>query len=238
MQRQTNDVIHNTLSSVKPPKELHSEEVSKKAEAQLEYEADIYGEILEEEYNQSLVAREELKQLRDDIRAEVVDLVESMNEMDNRLQSIDAYIYLYEKTQLGKSPSVSLSSTEELEEEDELRSIGYHFKMQRKVKHGGHIDAKMHRHRDNKHFTIKKGSKIADDVTTYAPDAVKRDRNKYASYINKDFELIRDITFNTVSSATGFVIGRSADGFKIWFEIETGLPLINYQPQEWHDKRR
>lgn len=243
MERHSEQVIHRQLSEVPAPEgaiaEQPNEDVqAEKVAAQREYEVEVYGEILAEEYNQSLSAREELKALQASERAELMELAETLNEMDSRLQSLDAFIYLYEKTQLGKTPEVTLSSTEALEEEEELRSIGYHFKMQRKVKHGGHIDASLHRHRDNRHFTIKKGSKIADDITTYAHDAVERDRRKYASYINEEYVLLRDITFNSVSSATAFVIGRSADGFKIWFEVETGLPLKNYQPLEWQDKRK
>lgn len=68
----------------------------------------------------------------------------------------------------------------------------------------------------NEGMVLLAGSKIRGDITSSCPDYIKRLRKEYASYINSDNILEKDLLFKSPSGASSFVVGSASNGPKDW----------------------
>lgn len=70
-------------------------------------------------------------------------------------------------------------------------------------------------------FVVKKGSRIASDVTNGIPETYKRERDKLISDgVIMENLFVKDYIFNNSSSAGGVVLGRSCSGQREWTTLE------------------
>lgn len=193
-------------------------------------------ETIRKHYEHALQQREDLDAEIQWKSTEIALALESIEELDEMIEQYNSYIHLYEAVYL---PEVSEKKQSEIDDSlDSDGSIGYEFEMVRQVSHGGYINAKMLRSKDDRHYILKKGSQIANDVTEYLHQGAKDNRKKYGVYVNDKFITQRDIVFETVSQITSFVMGRSGESYTVWKETTTGLTLDVYMPEEWHKKRK
>lgn len=84
------------------------------------------------------------------------------------------------------------------------------------------IDARAIRTSDG--FVVKKGSKIAREVTKSCPAFTLKNREQYKALIDENFILREDILFNTPSGAASFVCGSGANGNIEWKTLD-GITL-------------
>ena len=69
---------------------------------------------------------------------------------------------------------------------------------------------------DNK-FVVLKGSEISQTFTDSAPiKRIKEQRQEYSDYIDSNYILLQDISFNSASTAAEFVAGASLNGNDVW----------------------
>lgn len=67
-------------------------------------------------------------------------------------------------------------------------------------------------------FMVLAGSKIAKETSPDCPQKTILFRQKYASKINRDNQLLQDVLFPSPTAAASFVTGDSADGSDFWVE--------------------
>ncbi len=75
-------------------------------------------------------------------------------------------------------------------------------------------------------FVVLKGSQISSKLTKSCPDLALRNREKYASKVDKNFVLLEDILFTSPSSAASYIGGASLSGNATWHNAE-GTTLKN-----------
>lgn len=85
-------------------------------------------------------------------------------------------------------------------------------------------------HVSNGVFIVKKGTKIAKDLTVSCPASVIKQRKAHADLI-EDYVLTGDIAFSSPSAAAGFVAGRSSNGKTMW--TTDGNKTINDLEEEY-----
>lgn len=210
-------------------------------EKQLELVADnrdkvISDAVIKEQYDLAIEGRDEVLEAIDRKNLEIALALEALEELDDELEMYASFIQLYDTIHLPDKKKEAIPTPAETV--DKAEGIGYSFEMKRQVVHGGYIDAKMIRSKDDNHYVLRKGSRIANNVTEYLNKGAKEARKNYGVYINKDFVTQRDIVFQSVSQITAFVMGRSGESYTVWNEVTTGLSLDNYMPKEWQEKRR
>lgn len=65
-------------------------------------------------------------------------------------------------------------------------------------------------------FVVLSGAKVRSQVTNSVPEAVKKNRERFADRISDTDELLRDTLFTSPSAAAGFLTGNSISGKTAW----------------------
>lgn len=86
----------------------------------------------------------------------------------------------------------------------------------------GKYDAKCRRQEDG--YLLLKDSRISSTYSNSCRDSIKNLRKKHASSISAEFILIKDILFNSSSTAAEFVAGTSKNG-KLYWKNKHGVLL-------------
>ncbi len=73
-------------------------------------------------------------------------------------------------------------------------------------------------------FAVLKGSTINPGTTKSCPKWSRKDREKYADKVDKNYVLTSDLLFSSPSAAAGFIGGASLSGNALWKD-KSGKPL-------------
>lgn len=80
-------------------------------------------------------------------------------------------------------------------------------------------------------FVVLAGAKLRPNLTHSAPEATKKNRERFADRISPDFELLRDTLFTSPSAASNFLTGASTSGKATWKNGD-GLTLRDLEQAE------
>lgn len=80
-------------------------------------------------------------------------------------------------------------------------------------------------------FVVLAGSRLASTLTSSAPGAARKAREKYADRISDDYILQKDTLFNSPSGAAGFAGRASLNGNREWVS-ETGISLGDLEAEK------
>lgn len=77
---------------------------------------------------------------------------------------------------------------------------------------------------DEKIFTVKKGSKVSEEISYSATFRGATTVEKYRAQYVRDGKVVSDAVFKSPSTAANFVTGRSTNGLAAWRD-ENGVSL-------------
>lgn len=90
-------------------------------------------------------------------------------------------------------------------------------------------------------FVVLKGSEIAGTETKSLSSSLKKKRelnlgylrggNTYSKLSNGNYQVLKDVLFNSPSAASGFVLGRSSNGWEAW-KLRNGQTLHELERDE------
>lgn len=77
---------------------------------------------------------------------------------------------------------------------------------------------------DEKIFTVKKGSKVSEEISYSATFRGANTVEKYRAQYVREGKVVSDVVFKSPSTAANFVTGRSTNGLAAWRD-ENGVSL-------------
>lgn len=89
---------------------------------------------------------------------------------------------------------------------------------------------------ENNILIVLKDSKLSNQIAKTLPVKVSQLRNN-KDIVNENNILLRDISFNSASTAAGFVTGNISNGLRVW-KLETGEELGDVVPGKMTKKKK
>lgn len=91
--------------------------------------------------------------------------------------------------------------------------------------------------RTNEGFVVLKGARLRLAMTDSVPESARRNRVLYADLITDDGELLEDVSFDSPSAASNFLIGASTNGKTTWKNSD-GRTLGEMEQAEFEEATR